>query len=168
MSRASTTFILAYAFLVVLPVVGLIGVLKSGRKLAAPISVDGLWQLQADPALLAALPCGKTLAENPNTALVISQSGKNFTVSLSNDPKFNSAGVLQGNTLKASLVPSIAWSAEAGCGAGRELSLVATVDPKADPRSLAGLLSVNHCPACASVEFHAVRQAPLLKKGGSH
>jgi|HubBroStandDraft_1064217.scaffolds.fasta_scaffold00001_178 hypothetical protein len=163
MSRANTNFILAYVFLVALPVVGLIGVLKSGRKLTAPISVDGLWQLQADPVRLAALPCGKTLAQNPNTALVISQSGKNFTVSLSNDPKSTSSGVLEGNTLKALLVPSVAWSA--GCGDSRELSLVATVDPKADPRSLAGLLSVNHCPACASVEFHAVRQTPQLKKG---
>jgi hypothetical protein len=165
MSRSNTTFILAYAFLVVLPVVGLIGVLKSGRRLTAPISVDGLWRLQADPVRLAALPCGQTLAENPNTALVISQSGKNFTVNLSNDPKSTSSGVLEGNTIKALLVPSVAWSAEAGCGDGRELSLVATVDPKADPRSLAGLLSVNHCPACAAVEFHAVRQTPALKKG---
>jgi|SRR5271154_2684277 len=165
MSHTNRNFILAYILLVGLPVVGLIGVLKSGRTLTAPISVDGLWRLQADPVRLAALPCGKTLAENPDTALAISQSGKNFTLSFSNGPKSDASGVLNGNTLKASLVPSIAWSAEAGCGDGRELSLVATVDPKADPRSLVGLLSVNHCPACASVEFHAVRQTPPLKKG---
>ena len=166
MSRAGTTFILAYAFLVALPMVGLIGVLKSGRTLTAPISVNGVWQLQADPVRLAALPCGKTLAENPNTTLAISQSGKNFALSLSSDPKSTFSGVLEGNTLKALLVPSPAWSAEAGCGDGRELSLVATIDPKADPRSLVGLLSVNQCPACSSVEFHAVRQTPRARSGG--
>lgn len=165
MSATHSNFIMAYILLVGLPVVGLIGVLKSGRTLTAPISVDGRWQLQADPVRLAALPCGKTLAQNPYTALAISQSGKNFTLSLSDGPKSTAWGVLDGTTLKASVVPSIAWSAEAGCGDGRELSLVATVDPKANPRSLVGLLSVNHCSACTPVEFHAVRQTPALKKG---
>jgi len=165
MSHTNRNFILAYAFLVALPVVGLIGILKSGRKLAAPISVDGIWRLQADPARLAALPCGKTLAENPDATLAISQSGKNFTLSLSSDPKSTASGVIDGTTVKAALVPSAAWSGEAGCGAGRELSLVATVDAKADPRSLTGRLSDDGCPACAAVEFHAVRQSPPGKKG---
>jgi hypothetical protein len=165
MSHNNRNFILAYIFLVGLPVVGLIGILKSGRALTAPISVDGLWQLQADPVRLAALPCGRTLAENPDTALAISQSGKNFTLSFSNGPKSNASGVLDGTTLKAALVPSPPWSEEVGCGNGRELSLVATVDPKADPRSLVGLLSVNNCPSCGSVEFHAIRRAPPVRKG---
>jgi hypothetical protein len=163
MSHSSRNFVIAYALLVALPLVGLIGILKSGRKLTAPISVDGLWQLQADRVRLAALPCGKTLAENPDTALAISQSGKNFTLNLSNGPKSIASGVLEGTTLKASIVPSPAWSAEAGCGDGRALSLVATVDPKADPRALVGRLSVDNCSSCAAVEFHAVRQSPPVK-----
>jgi hypothetical protein len=165
MPHNNRNFILAYIFLVGLPVVGLVGILKSGHKLTAPISVDGLWQLQADPAKLTALPCGKTLAETPDTALAISQSGKNFTLSISNGPKSIASGTLDGSKLKASIVPSPPWSEEAGCGNGRELSLVATVDPKADPRSLVGLLSVNNCPSCGSVEFHAVRQTPPVRKG---
>ncbi|MGD1022144.1 MAG: hypothetical protein ABR880_05120 [Candidatus Sulfotelmatobacter sp.] len=165
MSHTNRNFILAYTFLVALPVLGLVGILKSGRSLTAPISVDGMWQLQADAVRLAALPCGKTLAENPDTALVISQSGKNFTLSLSNDPKSTGSGELDGTTLRASLAPSAAWSDDAGCGTGRELSLVAKVDPKADPRSLVGVLSVNHCPECRAVEFQAVRQSPPVRKG---
>jgi hypothetical protein len=165
MSHTNRNFILAYILLVGLPVVGLLGVLKSGRELTAPISVDGLWQLQADPARLAALPCGKALAENPETGLAISQSGKNFTLTLSNGPKSTASGALEGTTLKASIVPAPGWSDAASCGSGRELSLVATVDPKADPRSLTGKLSVNNCPACAPVEFYAVRQAPPVRKG---
>ncbi len=165
MSNANRNFIIAYILLVALPIVGLLGVLKNGRTLTAPISVDGMWQLQADPARLASLPCGKTLGQNPETALAISQSGRNFTLSLANGPKSTASGVLDGTTLKASLVPAAAWSEETGCGARRELTLVATVDVKTDPRSLTGMLSVSDCPSCGSVEFHAVRLAPAAKKG---
>jgi hypothetical protein len=165
MSHANRNFMIAYALLVALPIVGLVGVLKRGHTLTAPISVDGLWQLQADPAQLAALPCGKTLGQNPETALAISQSGRNFTLSLANGPKSSASGIVDGTTLKASILPSGSWSEDAGCGAGRELSLVATVDPKLYPRSLSGMLSVSHCESCGSVEFHAVRLAPGAKSG---
>jgi len=157
-------FVLAYVMLVALPIVGLLGVLKSGRKLAAPISVDGLWRLQADPAKLASLPCGKALAESPDATLAISQSGKNFTLSLANGPRANASGVLEGTALNASIAPSIDWAAQANCGAGRELTLIATVDATANPRSLAGTLSANNCPSCAPVEFHALRQNPPTRR----
>jgi hypothetical protein len=165
MSNANRNFIIAYILLVALPIVGLVGVLKRGRSLTAPISVDGMWRLQADPVLLAALPCGKTLGENPETALAISQSGRNFTLSFANGPKSTASGVLDGTAIKASFAPATEWSATTGCGAGRELSLVATVDTKADPRSLSGVLSVSDCPSCGSVAFRAVRLAPAAKKG---
>ena len=165
MSHNNRTFIIAYILLVALPIVGLVGVLKSGRTLTAPVSVDGVWQLQADPTRLASLPCGKTLGLNPETALAISQSGRNFTLSLANGPKSIASGVLDGTTLKASLMPVVPWSEETGCGANRELTLVATVDPKTDPRSLSGMLSVNNCPSCGSVQFRAVRLALPAKKG---
>jgi hypothetical protein len=165
MSNTNRNFIIAYVLLVGLPIIGLLGVLKRGQALTAPISVDGMWQLQADPVRLAALPCGKTLAFTPDMALAISQSGRNFTLSLANGPKSTASGTLDGTVLKASVVPSAAWSDEAGCGNGRELSLVATVDPKADPRSLTGTVSAKDCPSCASVEFHAVRLSPAARKG---
>jgi hypothetical protein len=165
MSNNNRNFIIAYVLLVALPIVGLLGVLKTGRSLTAPISVDGIWQLQVDSTRVASLPCGKTLGQNPETALAISQSGKNFTLSLANGPKSTASGVLDGTTLKASVVPVAPWSDEAGCGASHELSLVATVNLKSEPRSLDGTLSVNDCPTCNPVAFRAVRLALAAKKG---
>lgn len=165
MSHSNRNFIIAYVLLVALPIVGLVGVLKSGRSLIAPISVEGVWQLQVDPARLASLPCGKSLGENPETALAISQSGKNFTLTIVNGPKSTASGVLDGTRLKASVMPATPWSEETGCGAGRNLNLIATINPKSDPRSLSGILSVNDCPSCDSVEFRAVRLALPAKKG---
>jgi hypothetical protein len=164
MAHNNRNFILAYTLLVALPIVGLIGILKSGRKLIAPISVDGVWNLQLDASQLSSLPCGKTLADAPETALAISQSGKNFILNLNNGPKSVSSGVLEGTAIKALIVPAPVWSAEAGCS-GRELSLVATVDPKSDPRSLSGSLSVSDCPSCGSVDFRATRQAAPARRG---
>jgi hypothetical protein len=163
-SHPNRNFILAYILLVGLPIAGLVGVLKSGRTLSAPVSVDGLWHLQIDSDRLASLPCGKALADAPETALAISQSGKNFTIALANGPKSTGSGALNGMAIKASIAPSADWSAQAGCGSDRELTLVATVDTRTDPRTLAGQLSINNCPSCAAIEIHAVRQNPPVRR----
>jgi hypothetical protein len=160
MAHTNRNFILAYILLVGLPLLGLVGALRSGRKLTAPVSVDGLWLLQADSAELTAFPCGKMLAENPDAALAISQSGRNFTLTLPSDLKSIGSGSLSGTALQASLAPSPAWSQESGCGSDKELSLMAAVDPKANPRSLVGRLSISNCASCGSVQFRAFRQTP--------
>jgi hypothetical protein len=163
MSHTNRNFVLAYILLVGLPLVGLIGVLKSGRSLRAPLSVDGLWRVEADAGGFATLPCGKALLSGSQAVLAISQSGKNFTLDFANGRKANVSGVLEGTNIKASVVPSTAWAQEPGCGAGRTLSLVATVDPTTNPRSLVGMISVDNCPSCRAVEFRAVRQIPEKK-----
>jgi hypothetical protein len=149
--------------LVVLPIAGLFGVLKHGRSLAAPISVDGVWRLDADLSQIAALPCGSSLASTQYSAVTISQSGKNFTLSLNNGPKATASGVVEGTTIKASVLPSAAWASQAGCGSDHVLTLIATVDPKSEPRTLAGLLTVSECSSCAPVELRAVRE---IQPGG--
>ena len=166
MSNNKRNFVIAYIFLVALPVGGLMSVLKHGRGLTAPVSVDGVWKLEADSSRLAALPCGKSLASTPYATITISQSGKNFTLDLANGLRTKASGSVDGTALTASISPSAQLSNEAGCGSDRVLSLVASVDPKANPRSLTGTLSANDCPSCTSVEFHAVRQNSIAKKEG--
>ncbi len=165
MSHTNRNFIIAYIILVGLPIVGLAGALKSGRTLTAPLSVDGLWTLQVDPVQLASLPCAKSLAPVQDTTLAISQSGKNFTVSLASWPKSIGSGRIEGTKLTASLVPPDLWTSQAGCGSVRELSIVAAIDGSADSRSVLGTLSVNDCPSCAPLRFHGSRQAPPAKGG---
>lgn len=165
MTRTNRNFVIAYALLVALPVAGLLSVLKYGSTLQAPVSVDGVWRLQSDPAALALLPCGKSFAAVPDLAINISQSGKGFTLDLANGLRTKASGVIEGNTLRASLSPSSPWSATSGCGSSQVLQLSASVDPKSEPRTLAGVLSANGCSTCAPVEFRAIRPAP---KRGPH
>lgn len=162
-NRSNRNFAIAYFVLVALPVLGLLGVLRNGRSLTAPVSVDGVWKLRANPGQLAALPCGNAVSSLEDTALTISQSGRNFTLEFANVLKTRTSGVIDGTSLVASMPPADAGSATGSCGSG--WLLTANVNPKADPRLLAGTLSVADCPSCMPVEFQAVRQAPPAKKG---
>jgi hypothetical protein len=165
MSRTNRNFVFAYAFLVILPLVGLAGILKSGRSLTAPVSIDGLWILQVDPAQLDALPCGKVLAAIPEKAIVISQSGKSFVLSFPGGPKATASGTLDGTTLRATL-SSPESSSETSCLGARQLSVLATVARRADASFLQGTLSVPNCLTCTSAGFHAERQAAATLKEG--
>ena len=49
MSPTNRNFVMAYIVLVGLPLLGLVGVLRNGRALSAPVSVEGRWTFQADP-----------------------------------------------------------------------------------------------------------------------
>ncbi|HYA26313.1 MAG TPA: hypothetical protein VEF05_19290 [Terriglobales bacterium] len=165
MTHSNRNFVLAYLMLVALPVLGLVGVLRSGRNLTAPISLGGQWKIQMDAGKLAALPCGKLLTTSQDPGFAISQSGKNFTVNVGNSLT-PSSGEIDGTAVMARIMPSTGSAKDAGCGGEHVLSLTATVDPKANPRSLEGTLSVNDCPACVPVEFHAVRVDQVKSKGG--
>lgn len=158
MMQSNRKFFIAYVLLVGVPILGLVGILKSGRAMAAPISVDGTWTLQADPVSLSSLPCGKLLTASD---LVISQSGGNFTLTLKDTPKSTASGSLTGTILRASLLP--ASPDDIDCGRGHQLVLLATVDPKATPKSLTGTISLTDCPTCKPIEFHAVRRSPVAQ-----
>jgi hypothetical protein len=166
MSRSNRNFAFAYTFLVILPLVGLAGILKTGRSLTAPVSIDGIWNLQIDSAQLNSLPCGQTLAAIPDKAISISQSGRSFVLSFPGSPKVIGSGTIDGTTLHASLIPLRESSSKNGCDGEHPLSLLATVDRKSDSRSLAGTLSVTNCSTCTSVGFLAERQAAAVPKGG--
>jgi len=154
-SPTNRKFLIAYVLLVGLPLLGLVGVLKAGRGLAAPVSVDGNWKVVAEGA---AGPCVKSLSAMQDSLLNISQSGKGLVLSLDSATKGSSAGVIEGTTINAVLP-------QADSASDCSLTLLATVDPKTIPRSIEGTASVGDCPACAPVKWRAVRQARPTGKG---
>ena len=162
MTHSNRNFVFAYVLLVALPLFGLAGVLRSGRKLSAPISVGGLWKINANQDQLAGLLCGKFLLAQ-NAAFTISQSGRAFTLNLPNSAWSATSGAIEGNTINATLIPSVVAAKDPGC-AEHSLSLTAIVDPKASPRSLHGTLRVQNCPGCAAVEFRGIRDEQAKTK----
>jgi hypothetical protein len=138
-----------------LPLLGLVAVLKSGRGLAAPYSVDGAWKIDSSVDRSSASACGNLLSSITSAPLSISQSGKTLVVTLSGGTK-TTAGTLEGKALKAQFVAA-GNSGTADCGDGG-LTLTATLDPQAEPRVLRGTLAVAGCASCVPLEFRAVRQ----------
>jgi len=161
-SHSNRNFAVAYVFLVALPITGLVGILRSGRSLKAPTSVDGVWGFQATAANGTFSSCMSALGFDPDTRVTISQSGKNFAI---NAGKTAGSGLIEGTTLQASLRPAGPIPATPNCGGDGSVTLTATVDAKASPRVLSGAFSVTGCSPCEPVQFHAVKQASTQKKG---
>jgi len=159
-SHTNRNFVIAYILLVGLPLLGLVGILKSGRRLAAPFSVDGAWKIESGASRPPASPCGNFLSSVSNAPLSISQSGKSLVVTLRGGTK-TTTGTLDGKTVRAQFAGTVRSgtdkSGAAECGDG-SLTLAATLDPLAEPRTLSGTLSVEGCGSCAPLEFRAVKQ----------
>ena len=164
MQRKSRNFVIAYIVLVGLPIAGLLAVLEHGRKLAAPVSVDGSWQFQGDLAGFTSLPCGNPIAAPEDAVLSISQSGKNFEVNLPNGFRTQTSGIIEGTMLRATLTPAVQPRA-AACGKDRSLTLTASLNLDARPKTLAGTIGVDDCPLCSPISFVAVRQRQAVKAG---
>jgi len=164
--RKNLKFAMAYLIGVVLPLLGLVAVLRSGRTLVAPVSVGGIWKIQAGGDELVALPCGKSLAI-ADASFTISQSGRSFALNFDNAAMSSASGSVEGTTLKASMLPAARWAREARCEERNELSWTAIVDSSMNPRFLAVVLSVKDCPTCARVHFRAIR-ANQVKAQGSN
>lgn len=161
MKHSNRNFVLAYLLLVLLPVMGLVGVLRSGRNLTAPAAIGGVWKLQVNNDPAANLPCGRLLAAQ-DAAFAISQSGQAFTLNLANSAMASGSGVIDGTTVKAVLTP--AAGSDAACG--HTLDLSATIDAKVNARSMQGNVAFDQCPGCGAIAFHALREQPAKAKGG--
>ena len=164
MWHANRNFIIAYIFLVGLPLLGLVGVLKTGRNLTAPASVDGTWKVEAatDPQAASASSCGNYYSAITSQPLSISQSGPNLVIALAGGTR-TTAGTIEGKTLTAQFRGG---DGSRGACADRSLNLTAALDSQAEPRTLLGTIRVENCAACL-LQFHAVRQ-PRAAAGGTH
>lgn len=157
MSHANRNFVIAYIVLVGLPVLGLVGVLKNGRTLTAPFSVDGAWKIEAAAN---SSSCANFLSSLSAAPFSISQSGTSLVVSLNNGAK-TAIGTLEDKSIRA----EFAGEEDSNCES-RSLVLAATLNPQSEPRTMHGTLTVENCPSC-SIEFNAVRQ-PRNISGGAH
>jgi hypothetical protein len=101
--RKNLAFAVAYLILVVLPLLGIVAVLRNGRTLVAPVSVGGLWRIQANSDNVV-LPCGKPLAV-ADASFTISQSGKHFTLNFASSFMSSTSGAVEGNFISATILP---------------------------------------------------------------
>ena len=152
MAHTNRNFILAYIFLVALPIAGLVGILKGGRHLTAPFSVDGTWKILSSQPV--ASSCSDFFSSVSTSPLLISQSGKSLVVSLNGGTR-TASGTLDNKIITAQFSGNKVAAAQCGDG---NLNLTATLDPATEPRTLSGTIAVDGCASCAPLQFRAARQ----------
>jgi len=159
MSSTNRRFLVAYVLLVCGPLAALIGVLKVGRSLTAPLSMDGVWKVDVIPGTPPADPCDQAVSVLLDSPIVVSQSGKHLEITFKGVSHAVVRGELDGREIKASLELS-------GC-TNAQFKLMASVEAKSEPRALTGSLAPTNCASCAPLEFRAVRQ-PKSQNGAAH
>lgn len=162
MPPASQRILIAYFFMVMLPIISFVGVLKRGRTISAPSSVGGTWKLELGTGKLDGFPCWTPIFSHATTSLVISQSGAVLTLEIRGGANINGIGSIQANTLNASFLLTSEMTHQQYCSSGRVLRLKAIVDSTDELKNLTGTLSEEECSFCGSMKFHAVRQVATI------
>lgn len=165
MSCANRRFVTGYFLLVVLPIIAIIGILKQEQSPSAPLAVDGDWKLEVNSIDVAGLLCEKANLAAVDNWLTISQSGTRLVLDLKSDPSLTGSGVITGRFLKASFLHVQESQNRRVCTEGRHLILDAAVTVTAEPKTLAGTISVEACSSCAVLEFRAIRESLKAIKG---
>lgn len=135
-----------YIFLVGLPVLGVLLVLRLGQNLTPPMSVGGVWQIEVP----AQAECAAEWEGIDELTLTISQSGPNLTLTLDTNPRTTLTGVITEAQVVADTTraPADAWITH----------LEAALDRQPDPDQLTGSLTVSACSG--AWPFTATRQPP--------
>lgn len=147
-------FAIGYVLLVGLPLLGLLGGLRLGRNIAAPIPVDGVWNVTA--AMRGTDECMQRLQHD--LTLIIAQSGKYLLISTSFDPSNRVDGELIGEQLMAaSLHLNFDNNDNRKCR-NSTFSLSAKLNASR-PLAMTGELTADGCSMCRPLRFTAAKQS---------
>lgn len=154
----------AYVLLVGVPLLGLLGILRAGQRLAAPFSVGGTWNLEDDLTPLAGSACKGTFANVSQPFFAISQSGSQLTFTLNNTEQTVLPGTIRQNTVTMGS-ESAAGDASSDCTHPQAIRFQAALSQQGPQRLLTGTLSIAGCPDCPALPFRAVRRNSPVKGG---
>ena len=142
-------FLVVYTCLVGLPVFGVLGALRLGRDLVAPVAVSGSWILETE----APVPGGACAdAVSRHRVLTVSQSGRYVTVRVADPQTPAVAGTIEGNVLS---VGDASGSVARDCRDASGIYLHATVRGEGAQPRLTGTLHAAGCE-CPAISFHSV------------
>lgn len=154
--------VLLYLILVGLPVAGILGLLRVGQTLSAPIFLAGKWNAQLapqDPRELAGE--GSLLLPGPIT-LTIKQSGPNLLLTFEEDPKTTFVGNIRDVTINAGMVRQGATAPVVENGT-IPISFQARVERQTERDRLVGVLIFEDGLSRTEVPLTALRQGEVRK-----
>jgi hypothetical protein len=154
-----------YILFVGIPLLALVGILRAGKHLSAPVAVHGNWSVQADFGPWQGVPCGALLINSQPLLLRIDQSGSALTLTLNDPARTALPGTMDGFSLSTTFSAGRGGTApaprpDAGCLGSQSLRIQATVIQQEKQRSLAGTFNLDGCASCPPIAFSATRQMP--------
>jgi hypothetical protein len=154
-----------YVLFVGVPLIALVGILRAGKHLTAPVAVHGNWNVQADFRPWQSVPCGALLINSQPLLLRIDQSGSNLTLTLNDPARTALPATIDGYSLSTTFSAGRGGTApaprpDAGCLGSQSLRIQAAVNQHGKQRSLAGTFSLEGCASCPPIAFSATRQMP--------
>jgi hypothetical protein len=154
-----------YILFVGIPLLALVGILRAGKHLTAPVALHGNWSVLADFSPWQGVPCGALLINTRPLLLRIDQSGSDLTLTLNDPARTTLPGIIDGFSLSTTFSAGRGGTApaprpDAGCLGSQSLRIQATVIEHEKQRSLAGTFNLDGCASCPPIAFSATRQMP--------
>ena len=154
-----------YILFVGIPLLALVGILRAGKHLTAPVALHGNWSVLADFSPWQGVPCGALLINTRPLLLRIDQSGSDLTLTLNDPARTTLPGIIDGFSLSTTFSAGRGGTApaprpDAGCLGSQSLRIQATVIEHEKQRSLAGTFNLDGCASCPAIAFSATRQMP--------
>ena len=146
-----------YFLLIGAPALGVLGLLRMGRDLSAPVSIKGTWAVEIVPQTSGEQACEEALRFDHKT-LTISQSGLYLRLKFDDEKGTTLDGQIQNATVTAEARhrSTAAASAQADAAA---VSIYASLDrQQLEPDRLRGELTLDGCPPGIKVIFIATRR----------
>jgi len=154
-----------YILFVGIPLLALVGILRAGKHLTAPVALHGNWSVLADFSPWQGVPCGALLINTRPLLLRIDQSGSDLTLTLNDPARTTLPGIIDGFSLSTTFSAGRGGTApaprpDAGCLGSQSLRIQAAVKQHEKQRSLAGTFNLDGCASCPAIAFSATRQMP--------
>jgi len=150
--------VLLYLVLVGLPIAGVFGIVRLGKKLPAPVSVGGVWKLEFNSREADISPCEGFAVWSQPLMLTISQSGPHLVLTFSDENKTELLGTIKEGRLSAESFYQATAVAGTVSDAKSAIQLQADIDRQLESDYLRGVLTVPGCPAGGRLSFIGSRQ----------
>ncbi len=146
-----------YFILVVLPLVGVLAILRSGSHLVPPVAINGKWVINKEEGSDRSY-CNNLVIVANEPKLSITQSGQWIDIQFNDDQTTAFRGLLQDSQLNTQTVhPVVVTDKNSHCIGNNRLALEATFVKEGEQTKLSGVIKVDGCDSCAPVPFTATR-----------
>ena len=150
--------ILLYVTLVGVLLVVLLGILRIGEKLNAPINVSGKWEINDDFVKIISESCTPLTFHKEKPRLIVEQSGIYLKAKFNDENKTEMSGKLENNKMVFSQIIQANRDSAKTCGNSLNAELsVNVIQSETDQDELSGEWHTPNCTTCGQIKFSAVK-----------